>query len=299
MKFLNISLLILLLASCASGGKTVQKLGGEEAEQIENLSNEDFKPKKQVRYNADADYHLINDLVDDVLEDESLDKVSKERLESIDEKKTGLVGLCYLGNTKEGLAKLDALYEKNKKNPAYWNQQGICSYKTGNKRLAKVYFNKAVALNSKYIPAINNIGVISVDEGKDRKAIAAFKQVLLIKRNNKTAMFNLSNIYIKYGLYSKSTAMLKNLYRVNKKDRDVINSLVYSYLFDGKPKFAYTILKEMNSDYFEIPSLKIALYYSLKQLKSEHAKRVREDIEDMDLNAKDKTIFQQIKGLTI
>ena len=40
----------------------------------------------KVKYNADADYHLINDLVDDVLEDESLDKVSKERLESIDEK---------------------------------------------------------------------------------------------------------------------------------------------------------------------------------------------------------------------
>lgn len=299
MKLLNITLLILLLTSCASGGKNEKSLVGEEAEQIENLTNNDFKPKKQVRYNAEADYHLINDLVDDVLEDESLDKVSKDRLESIDEKKTGLIGLCYLGNTKEGLAKLDALYEKNKKNPSYWNQQGICSYKMGKRRLAKVYFNKAVALNSKYIPAINNIGVISVDEGKDRKAIAAFKQVLLIKRNNKTAMFNLSNIYIKYGLYDKSTTMLNNLYRVNKKDRDVINSLVYSYLFDAKPKYAYTILKEMNPEYIEIPSLRIALYYSLKQLKSEHAKRVEEDLNGMDLNAKDKKIFNQIKGLTI
>ncbi|MFG1503235.1 tetratricopeptide repeat protein [Halobacteriovorax sp. ZH5_bin.2] len=295
MKYLAI-LSMLLIVSCASSKKgTTQQL--EDGEQIENLTNADFKPKSQIRYNAEADYHLINDLVDDVLEDESLDKVKLDKLEEIDSKKTGLVGLCYMGNTKEGLSQLDQMYEKYKANPSYWNQQGICSYKSGNKRLAKVYFNKAVALDDKYIPAINNIGVVYVDEDKDAKAIAAFKQVLILKKNNKTAMFNLANIYIRYGLYSKSISLLKRLYSVNKNDRDVINSLVYSYLFDVKPKYAYTILKEMNSDYIDIPSLKIALYYSLKQLKSEHATTIQSDLDTTDMNAKDKAFYQQVRKM--
>ncbi len=295
MKYLAI-LSMLLMVSCASSKKgTTQQL--EDGEQIENLTNADFKSKSQIRYNAEADYHLINDLVDDVLEDESLDKVKLDKLEEIDSKKTGLVGLCYMGNTKEGLAQLDQMYENYKANPSYWNQQGICSYKSGNKRLAKVYFNKAVALDDKYIPAINNIGVVYVDEDKDAKAIAAFKQVLILKKNNKTAMFNLANIYIRYGLYSKSISLLKRLYSVNKNDRDVINSLVYSYLFDAKPKYAYTILKEMNSDYIDIPSLKIALYYSLKQLKSEHAITIQSDLDSTDMNAKDKAFYQQVRKM--
>ncbi len=298
MKYLIHLSLLGILFSCASSKKE-KVVEIEDASTVESLSNSDFKPKSQVRYNAQADYHLINDLVDDVLEDESLDKVDLNKLEDIDTKETGLVGLCYLGNTKEGLAQLDAMFEKNKKNPSYWNQQGICSYKSGNKRLAKVYFNKAVALDSKYIPAINNIGVISIDEGKDAKAVAAFKQVLLVKRNNKTAMFNLSNIYLKYGLYTKSTALLRRLYNVNKKDRDVINSLVYSYLFDAKPKYAYTILKEMEPGYIDIHSLKIALYYSLKQLKSDHAKTIESDLDSEDLSAVDKAFYEQVKGIAI
>lgn len=299
MKWLTLTILFVFMVSCASSNKSEKIIELEDADQVESLTNNDFKPKAQVRYNAEADYHLINDLVDDVLEDESLDKVSPDRLESIDKKQTGLVGLCYLGNTKEGLAQLDQLYEKNKKNPSYWNQQGICSYKTGKKRLAKVYFNKAVALDEKYIPAINNIGVVSIDEDKDAKAVAAFKQVLILKRNNKTAMFNLANIYMKYGLYSKSSALLKRLYLVNKKDRDVIKSLVYAYLFDNDAKSAYTILKEMDSDYIDIPSLKIALYYSLRLLKSSHAQTIESDLNSTDMNSADKSFYQQLKGLKL
>lgn len=296
MKILSTLILFLLFSGCSSTPTQVSSKDRELTE-IEGITNKDFLPKRQVRYNSDADYHVIGDLVNDVLKDESLAKVDVEKISKVENKISGVTGLCYMGKTKEGLAKLDSIYPKYKDNPSYWNQLASCYLKLKQYRKAKIFYNKAIALNSRYVPAINNMGVVYRGEMKDQKALAAFKQVLKYKPSSKTAKYNIANLYIKYGLFDQAKSLLNQLRTTQRNDRDVLLSLAMIDLYRGNASSALRFLKSAGNEALQRSEFALALYFAYKVKKDSKAKEVESYLKDLQLSRKQRSTFESIRRL--
>ena len=290
--------LLIGLASCGSSTKdTASKEKSILPPGLEELSNEDFKPKRQIRYDATADYHNIGDLVQDALKDESLAKVDQGEIEKLDRKIVGASGLCYLGQSQEGLKKLDMIYPKFKSNPSYWNQMGTCYLRMNKIRKAKIFYNKALSLKKSYTPAINNLGVVYIKEAKPEKAFAAFKQVLKLRSKSKTAKYNLSSLYIRYGLFAKAESMLRDIIRRGGEDKDVLLALSYTYLYRGNGQRGLSTLVKVPSEYLRTPKFSLALYYAYKLLKNPKSAQVASFLGEQQLSEKERTAFNRMRSL--
>lgn len=288
---------LLFISSCSSTQSEKELSKNELQLELDSLTNDDFKPVQQIRYNERGDYHVIGDLVDDALKDETLAKVDSGKIKELDEKMTGVSGLCYLGKTQEGMELLDKLYPKYKNNPSYWNQLASCYLKNGEYRRAKVFFNKAISLDKDYLPALNNLGVVYIKEGKDEKAVAAFKQALNVKNTAKTPMYNLSNLYIKYGLLDKASGMLQRVLRSDMKDRDVLLSLAYIELYKKDPQGALNYLSKVSSDHLSRVDFSLALLYSYKLAGSKNVEKVSDFLRGQNLSKRQSDIMNTIMRL--
>jgi len=287
-----------LIVSCGSSTKT--EMNNEKSvlpPGLEELSNSDFKPKRQVRYDATADYHNIGDLVQDALKDESLAKVDQGEIEKLDKRIVGASGLCYLGQSQEGLKKLDSIYPKYKSNPSYWNQMGTCYLGMNKIRKAKIFYNKALSLKKSYTPAINNLGVVYLKEGKAEKAFAAFKQVLKLRSKSKTAKFNLSSLYIKYGLFAKAERMLNDIVQRGGDDKDVLLALSYTYLYRGNGQRAIGTLSKVPSEFLRTKKFSLALYFAYKVAKSPKHKQIEGYLSSQNLTASENLAFNKMRSL--
>ncbi|EQC44728.1 tetratricopeptide repeat protein [Bacteriovorax sp. Seq25_V] len=296
MKF-TLLLAMLFLVSCSSSQTEKELTKSELQLELDSLTNDDFKPVQQIRYNERGDYHVIGDLVDDALKDETLAKVDSGKIKELDEKMTGVSGLCYLGKTQEGMDMLDKLYPKYKANPSYWNQLASCYLKNGEYRRAKVFFNKAISLDKDYLPALNNLGVVYLREGKDEKAVAAFKQALNVKNSAKTPMYNLANVYIKYGLLDKANGMLARVLRSDAKDKDVLLSLAYVELYKKDAQGALNYLAKVPSDQLSRIDFSLALLYSYKLAGSKNVEKVSDYLRGQNLSKKQSDIMNTIMRL--
>ncbi|OIQ16711.1 MAG: hypothetical protein BM556_13690 [Bacteriovorax sp. MedPE-SWde] len=293
---LSVSVLLFLL-SCGGSQKAQEPSKSSLPAELEDLSNEDFKPKRQVRYNAKADYHIIDDLVQDALKDESLAKIDHGDIKKIDKKISGISGLCYLGHSKEGLQKLDTIYPKYKSNPSYWNQMGSCYLELGKIRKAKIFYNKALSLNNKYTPAINNLGVVYLREGKPEKSLAAFKQVVKLRRNSKTAKYNMSSLFLKFGLFNKAEKLLNEVYKSGGKDKDVMLALAYSQLYRGNGQAAIRYLSKIPSEILRTKDFSLALFYAYKITKNKKSTKISDFLEGQDLSKKQRIAFNRMRQL--
>lgn len=296
MKKVFIIFLGLFLVSCGSSQIKDDRLSDEDLADLQGLTNDDFKPVRDIRYNSEADYHVIGDVVNDALKDESLAKIDPERIEEVEKNIQGVMGLCYLGKTAEGLKKLDELYPKFKKNPSFWNQMGSCYLKQGQYRKAKIFYNKSLSLDKSYVPAINNLGVIYIKEAKDQKALAAFNEVLKFK-NSKTARYNLANMYIKYGQFVKAEKMLMSLKNTYPKDKDIILSLAFSRLYRGDSNAALSYMSKLDDKLLRRPGFSLALFYSYKLKKDKKARDIEKYLERVKLNKDQRAAFESIKRL--
>lgn len=297
MKKFTLLSFIFLLVSCGSSEKTVEREKSVLPPGLEDLSNEDFKPKRQVRYDAEADYHIIGDLVQDALKDESLAKVDQGEIEKLDKKIVGASGLCYLGQSQEGLKRLDAIYPKFKSNPSYWNQMGTCYLGMNKIRKAKIFYNKALSLNKKYTPAINNLGVVYLREGKREKALAAFKQVLKLRAHSKTAKYNMSSLFIKYGLFKKAESLLKQIVRKSGDDKDVLLAMSYTHLFRKNGKSAVALLSKVPSNYLRTKQFSLALYYAYKITRNKKSEQVANFLQDQNLTKTERYALNKLRQL--
>lgn len=300
MKYLYI-LLSLLLTACAST-PTDEKRSDSQTEvdsEIASLKNEDFKPVGQIRYNEAVDYHVIGDVVDDALKDETLAKVEPDTIKKTSEQMSGIASLCHLGKTKDGLKILDDLFPKYKSNPTYWNQIGSCYYKSGDMRKAQVFYNKAISLEANYLPAINNIGVIYLHEGKVEKAVAAFKRVLEINNSSKTAKYNLGNVYIKYGLFDLAKKYMEEILRYDNKDKDVLLALTYVELYKNNANGALSYLSRVPTQFLTRTDFSLALLFSYKISKNDKFDIVAKALLQQNLNSYERKAYDSIMGLKI
>lgn len=297
-KFIYISMSLILMYSCGSSQKSsTTKEKSVLPPGLEELSNEDFKPKRQIRYVESADYHNIGDLVQDALKDESLAKVDQGEIEKLDKKIVGASGLCYLGQSNEGLKKLDQIYPKYKSNPSYWNQMGSCYLGMNKIRKAKIFYNKALSLNKNYTPAINNLGVVYIKEGKHGKALAAFNQVLKLRSQSKTAKYNLSTLYIQFGLFDKAENYLKQIISKGGDDKDVLLALSYSYLYRGNGNAAISILSKVPSEYLRTKHFTMALYFGYKLTRNKKADQIAEVLDSMNLSSNERIAVNRMRTL--
>jgi tetratricopeptide (TPR) repeat protein len=298
MKRLLILSVAIFLVSCGSSEKKiVQKEKSILPPGLEDLSNEDFKPKRQVRYDAEADYHIIGDLVQDALKDESLAKVDQGEIEKLDKKIVGASGLCYLGQSQEGLRKLDAIYPKFKGNPSYWNQMGTCYLGMNKIRKAKIFYNKALSLNKKYTPAINNLGVVYLKEGKREKALAAFKQVLKLRSHSKTAKFNMSSLFIKHGLFAKAEGLLNQIARKSGDDKDVLLAMAYTHLYRKNGQRAAAFLSKVPSAHLRTKQFSLALYYAYKLTKNKKSEQIANFLQGQNLTKTERYALNKLRQL--
>lgn len=288
-----------LLSSCASNSKG--DIHDDDAkwleEQLRGVSNDDFKPKRKIRYNDRFDYHEIGDLVQDALSDESLQKISQGNLDPKD-KLSKIVYLCYQGDFDNAFKHSAAVYDNYKTNPSYWNQIGSCYYLQRNLKKAKVFYRRALMLDKKFIPSINNLGVVYLLESKDKKAQAAFEQALILDRTAKTPKFNLANLYIRYGLLDKAETFLRNLKRgINIRDKDIYLSMAYVDLFRGNGSGAISNLNKLDDSVLRSKKGGLALFFAYKLLKSDKANSIANYLESSGLNTRERDVYEKIKNL--
>lgn len=281
MKIITLLFIMLVAVSCASKRDMRDDLNND----FEWIKNDDFRPKKQIRYVPYKDIYDDEIAGWDSLSAESIARIPRSKLEVVNEKDVPIssaVSFCYQNNFKKGFEILDALYHNHKKHSGYWNQVGSCYYLKGNFRKALLYYNKARDLNSKYSPAINNLGVIYQKDGYDQKALVAYSRAARLNAFSVTPTFNLAQLYLKYGLVKKAVKLFNGLFLRNQNDVDVINGLATSYLFMGKYSKAIEYYSRIDDEYLEKPYIGLNYVVALKF--SNQTEEARDLFGDIDNN---------------
>lgn len=263
---INKLLLILLtfsLVSCAS-----MKGGGKKVNDLEDdfswLDNDDFQKVFEVQYQAPKDNYPAEVAKEDVLATESaarLDKGTLSDISSQDDVISKVVGNCYKGDFEDANELIRNSRRQYKQNPSFWNQVGTCYFLQNEKRKALIFYNKALSLNNKYAPAINNLGVVHQADGNDQRALAAYEEASKISSFSMTPSFNKAQLYLKYGFADKAEQIFSTLWSKNKRDRDVIHALAVVYLMKGKYDKSVSAFQALDYDNQETPE--VALNYSL------------------------------------
>ncbi|MCK5884118.1 MAG: hypothetical protein KAG61_10530 [Bacteriovoracaceae bacterium] len=283
MKNILILLVIVLMAvSCASTPKEEKK--GDLLSEIENI---DFMPKKAVPYVARADAFKGEISRYDSISNESVNRLPQPKLEKMEDPKDPInsgISLCYRGMYQRAFKVFDNAYERYKTHPGYWNQVGSCYLIKKDYRKALLYYNKALGVQSKYAPAINNFGVLYLRQGKDQLAIEAFKKASKINSFSLTPMFNLAHLYLKYGALNKAYNILHVLYKKNKNDVDVLSALGSYNLMLGNAKNAVGFFKKIDESHLKRADIALNYAYALKKIgNTGDAKNIIKNLRTKDL----------------
>lgn len=285
--------LVGILISCAS---TEEKKSGDIFSQIENA---DFMPKKTVEYVPNKDVFTGDVSDNDSISTESVNRLPAPKLEKLEETddpiSTG-ISLCYRGKFDHAFKVFDEAYEKYKNHPGYWNQIGTCYLIQNDFRKSLLYYNKALGIDDKYTPAINNFGVLYLRQGKEQLAMEAFKKASEVNSFSLTPMFNLAHLYLKYGAMDKAYRILIVLHNKNKNDVDVLSALASYNLMVGNPKNAVAFYNNIDNDHMKRPDIAINYAYALKQVgKDSEAKEILQGIPSKNLQGYE-TYYGRIKN---
>lgn len=273
---------MIFLFSCSSAPK--KNIGPNPIDkEFAWVENNDFIPEKEIPFVPYEDIFEGSESKYDTLSTESIERLPKTRLEDIidaDNPLSSAIAYCHNGNFDKGFMAIDALYQKYKSHPSYWNTIGSCYFQKQDKRKALLYYNKALSINSSYAPSVNNIGVLYWRNGKYQKALLTFQKAMRSGKFSLTPSFNLASLYLKFGLIKKAEKLFKNLYKRNARDLDVINSLATIYMIEGKVNKSIRYFEILDDEYHELPhsGLNFAMALKLVGRKSE-AKSVFRDIK--------------------
>ncbi|HLE11591.1 MAG TPA: tetratricopeptide repeat protein [Bacteriovoracaceae bacterium] len=276
--FLALLMAFMLFAGCSTTSPIDAALDAEVA----NISNEDFKRQPVGPFSEKEDYYKDVAVEEDVLSRETLGKIQLYNLDKIDDvgdEMGNAAGHCYRGKYQEADRLFDAIYEKYREHPGYWNQIGICFFQRNDLRSAMLYFNKALSIKGSYAPAINNLGVLYIKKGKEQNAALAFEEAIKNHKYSRTPKFNLAQLYLKYGHVDKAHKLFMELYTFNGKDVDVLNAIANIHLLRGKNQEAKKYFEMIDAQMFKQPYIGINYAYTLKTLKfDDEAKEILQNV---------------------
>lgn len=130
--------------------------------------------------------------------------------------------LCFRGKVSEGLSILRSKAVKKGKFPASaWTAIGNCYFRQGKTDLAELHYYKALEVNRRYIPALNNLGVIEIEQGKTPDAFLRFKEIAESSQKL-VPKWNLARLYLRSFHFDRARELLEELRTRPVKDPDLL-----------------------------------------------------------------------------
>ena len=273
---LPVLVLILILSSCASQ-KTKEK-------SIDEITNEDFKPVKVVRYTrSDDSLKNIKAVLSEQLNKESLQRVYKYDGEfKVDSLLDQLVAFWHQKEFKKAKDLVRTHSRKFIKNPIFWNQVGSCFVLEKDYRKALLFFNRALSIKGNYAPALNNLGIMYLRKRDFSRALVAFKRARKENRFSKTPNFNLASLYLQFGQYELALSSLKPLASSSTTDVDVLNMVGTGFLMKNDAKQAVSWFEKIPTEFLEKDHF--GINYALALYQSGQNKKAKDIWEDIDVS---------------
>lgn len=254
---------------------------GLKSKDVDQITQEDFKPVKAIRYSKKMDKLLgVESKFTESLNDESMARVISFDGEFSSRTQLDELALyCHQKKFKQAYALVKEKSRKYIKNPIFWNHLGTCFLLEGQYRKALLFFNRSLSIKSNYVPALNNLGVMYLKLDDRDRAFVAFKRAVRVGEFKKTPRFNLALLYLKNGLYDETLSVLKPFHKKTT-DIDVLNMKAVAYLMRGNLEETLKHFKKINSDFYEKAeygiNYAIALYAAGRRQES---RRIFKDVE--------------------
>lgn len=256
-------LLLIFLSACSTTPK-------EFSAQTAKKSNEVFKKEKPLNVQQVPDFYpqKINTL-SPALQDETTDRYKKSEMAKVEYAGDPLLEInfkCQKGDFSGAFEAIDKSFQRYQKIPSYWNQVGNCHLNAGSFRKALLFYNKALEVDSNYVPALNNIGVMYSRLGQDQKALVAFEKSHKISRFSKTPRLNLAIAYLRYGLTDEALPLVQGLLNNSPSDVDLLNCMANIHFINGNFQTALNYYQQIPTEEWRRPEIGINLSWTLKNL---------------------------------
>lgn len=186
----------------------------------------------------------------DTFREESFLRYTSDRLQKLENTPYTALAKCHEGDTKEGLKELQQQTQKQKKNPEFWNQVGMCYFLQRDMVKAEYFFQFSLDMTKRkdFAPALNNLGTIKLKQGHYEMALSYFQKATS-KVKLKVPLFNQAQIYLQFNLLDKAQTILEALNAQNYKDPDILLGLGSVYLMQGDTKRSLQTLKTIPTQY--------------------------------------------------
>lgn len=274
MKFTILSLIF--LAACSSA---------PEKKKVQAPIKEAFRKTKPLTPSEVSEFYQGNaPSLNPALQDETLDRYSKEELAAINTSGEPLMQMSVLCTQKD-FAGAFQLASKNfnlyQKVAPYWNQVANCHLAQGSYRKALLFYNKAIEVKPNFVPALNNIGVMYARQGQDQKALVAFERANRQSKFSKTPRYNLAKLYLTYGLAESALPVFQSLLSESPQDVDLLNAVGSSYFLMSDYAQALSHYKQIPQAQWQRAEIGLNLAYTLNKLgKNKEASEVFEQVKE-------------------
>ena len=213
-----------------------------------------FKNIINVKTNIEQDYYK-NTLSKSLIGGETLNLLSKFDILKVKQEVVDPISLalisCYQKKYKLAFDKLDNIYFKFNKKPRYWNSLGICYFLKGEYRKSDLYLNKAINLDKRFVPSLNNLGVLSGKRKLYKKSFEHFEKSSKINSFSITPILNKAQLLLKFNLIKNACPIFVNLYSEDSLNKEIGHGYGTCLLFQNKPLEAYNVYKNLKIDYRE------------------------------------------------
>ena len=217
MKFLLTTLILSLLASCASH---------KNPREIKEAGLDGLKYESLARYDS---LRLGKDL-----------KLKSE------------LALCHNANYDEAIEKFKDKLDKNLDNYLYWNQISTCYILKKEYSKAKNFLDLAMAqakTDKQKAVIFNNLGVVYLENKNYPEAKEVFKEAVNLNKSSLTPRYNLVQIYLHFGIYGRAESELEVLLKSAPSDIDFLNSMAHLKLMKKEYKNALVYFNKIPKAY--------------------------------------------------
>ena len=281
---MKVVLLLFLTIACSSTNKLDQ---AKKSYKLSEIQESDFIRMKPLKYTLASDRHLTQEQMGSSLFSETLSLQSSDELENMIESQNTIssaLAKCYLGKISEGLKTLKNEYDRYRRNPSFWNAQGICFFLNKEVRKAVVFYNKALEQYSKYAPAYNNLGVSYLQLGKHQKAMVAFQKASSFKKSNFSSRYNQLSLYLFYSLLGPADLLLNQLEKNYGGNIRIQNARAVWHMMSGQDPKAVSLFAAFGDEKLEKPQYGLNFVVALFRMgQQEKARDYFDDIEKDEL----------------
>ena len=238
-----------------------------------------FKKIKRERLNRELDFYKNSLSKKNLLSSETLNLFSRLDYRKIKSETNDPISLslisCYQKKYKEGFNQLDKIFFKYQKEARYWNSLSICYFLSGEYRKADLYLNKALSIDKKFAPSVNNLGVLNNKRKLYKKAFDSFNKSSKVNSFSVTPIINKAQILLRFNLVDKACPVFMNLYSEDPLNKDIGHGYGTCLLLDNKPREAYNVYRNLKIDFNKDEILFVHYLLSLKLMgKSNEIKKL-------------------------